>query len=282
MQQISQFLTTYGFQLIGAVLILVVGWWITKLISKFLGKILDKSGIDKTLSIFLCKFCYFALLTFVVIATLNKIGMQTTSFIVVIGAAGLAVGLALQGALSNFAAGILLLIFKPFKVGDFVELAGSKGTVKKLEIFNTVLDTPDNIQVVIPNSKVTAASMSNFTVNQTRRVDLTIGISYEDDIQRAKDVILSVLKSDNRVLKDPAPATAVSELANSSVNMVVRPWCKCQDYWDVYFDITAKVKQALDENHISIPYPQQDIHFKDGKAIELLQVLREERAHAHH
>jgi small conductance mechanosensitive channel len=229
-----------------------------------IGKGMTKANVDETLANFVQDLCYVVLLVFVVIASLDKLGVRTTSFAVVIGAAGLAIGFALQGSLANFAAGVMLIIFKPFKVGDFVEAAGKMGTVKEIQIFNTILNSPDNVQVIIPNAQVTGSNIMNYTVNGTRRVDLVVGVSYEDDLKKAQQVIEGVLAGDDRILKEPAATVAVSELGDSSVNFVVRPWVKAADYWDVYFDITEKVKLALDKKGISIPYPQRDIHMKSG------------------
>ncbi|MHC4220808.1 MAG: mechanosensitive ion channel family protein [Planctomycetota bacterium] len=258
--KIYEYLATYGLSVLAAIVIFVVGRWLAKLISKLVGKGMAKAKVEETLANFAENLCYVALLVFVIIAALQKLGIQTTSFIALIGAAGLAVGLALQGSLANFASGVLMLIFKPFKVGDFVEAAGTQGTVKEIQIFNTILSAPDNVRVIIPNAQVTGGNIKNYTVNGTRRVDLVVGVSYEDDLKKAKLVIEQVLENDVKVLKDPVPTVAVYELGDSSVNFVVRPWVKAADYWDVYFDITTKVKISLDENGISIPYPQRDIH----------------------
>ena len=258
--KIYECLATYGLSVLGAIVIFTVGHWLAKLISKLVGKGMTKAKVDVILAKFIQNFCYTALLVFVVIAALAKLGIQTTSFIAVVGASGLAIGLALQGSLANFASGVLMLIFKPFKVGDFVEAAGAEGTVTEIQIFNTVLAAPDNIRIIIPNAQVTGGNILNYSANGTRRVDLVVGVSYEDDLKKTQEVIEQVLTTDDRVLKDPAPTIAVSELGDSSVNFVVRPWVKPADYWDVYFDITAKVKLSLDQNGISIPYPQRDVH----------------------
>ncbi|HML76008.1 MAG TPA: mechanosensitive ion channel, partial [Anaerohalosphaeraceae bacterium] len=201
---------------------------------------------------------------FVAIAALSRLGVETTSLVAVIGAAGLAVGLALQGSLSNFAAGVLLIIFKPFRVGDFVEVAGAKGMVQEIQIFTTVLHSPDNVRIIIPNSQVTGANIINYTANDRRRVDLVIGISYGDDIAKAKQVITSVLLSDKRVMRDPAPVVAVLGLGDSSVNIAVRPWVKADDYWPTYFDLTENIKVSLEQNGLTIPFPQRDIHIRTG------------------
>jgi small conductance mechanosensitive channel len=211
--------------------------------------------------------CYVVLLTFVVIAALANIGLQTASFVAVLGAAGLAVGLALQGSLSNFAAGVLMLIFKPIRVGDFVEAGGAKGSVKEVGIFTTILNSPDNVRIIVPNSQIMGSSISNYTVNGTRRVDMVIGVSYEDDLKKAKKVIEDVLAADGRILADPAPVVAVSALADSSVNFVVRPWVKVADYWPTYFDLTAQIKVALEKGGLTIPFPQRDVHVKNGTLV---------------
>lgn len=262
LDKIYEYIATYGLSVLAAVVIFIVGRWIAKLISKLVGKGMTKAKVEKTLVNFVQNLCYIALLVFVIIAALSKLGIQTASFIAIVGAAGLAVGLALQGSLANFASGVLMLIFKPFKVGDFIEVAGAKGTVKQIQIFNTILASPDNVRVIIPNAQVTGGNIMNYTVNGTRRVDLVVGVSYEDDLKKAQKVIERVLAEDDRILKDPPATVAVSELGDSSVNFVVRPWIKAADYWNVYFDVTAQVKLSLDKNGISIPYPQHDIHMK--------------------
>jgi small conductance mechanosensitive channel len=192
--------------------------------------------------------------------------------IAVLGAAGLAVGLALQGSLANFASGVLLLVFKPFRMGDFVEIGGAKGTVQAIHVFNTVLNSPDNVRIIVPNAQVTGGSILNYTVNGTRRVDLVVSVSYNDDLKKARRVFEGVLAQDKRILADPAPAVAVSAMADSSINFVVRPWVKAADYWDVYFDLTEKLKLAVEENGMSIPFPQRDVHVKaDASAANLLK-----------
>jgi len=259
-----EYLATYWLQVVGAVIIFVVGRWLAKLISKLVGRALTKAKVDTTLVSFVQNLCHIGLLVFVIIAALDKLGVPMTSFAVVVGAAGLAIGFALQGSLSNFAAGIMLIIFKPFKVGDFIEAAGNKGTVQKVQIFNTILNSPDNVRIIVPNAQVTSSCIINYTANGTRRVDLVVGVSYEDDLKKAKQIIEKVLADDDRILAEPATTVAVSELGDSSVNFVVRPWVNSTDYWNVRFDITEKVKVALDNNGITIPYPQRDIHMKSG------------------
>jgi len=257
---IYQYLAQYGLKILGAIIIFLVGKWLAKIISQLTEKALIKAKIDKTLAKFARNLTNIGLLIFVVIAALASLGVETTQFAVVIGAAGLAVGLALQGSLANFASGFLMIIFRPFKVGDFIEASGIKGTVKEIQIFNTILNTPDNLRAIIPNAHVTGGNIINYTVNGKRRVDLVIGISYEDDLRKAKKIIEDTLASDPRVLQDPAPTVAVSELGDSSVNFVVRPWVAPADYWNVYFETTENVKLALDKNGITIPFPQRDVH----------------------
>ena len=263
---LKAFLAAYWLQVISAVLIFVIGRWLANVLSKLVAKAMTKAKVDPTLTNFIKNLCHIALLTFVVIAALKKLGIPMTEFTVIVGAAGLAIGFALQGSLSNFAAGIMLIIFKPFKVGDFVELAGKMGTVKEIQIFNTILNSPDNIRIIIPNGQVTGSNMMNFTVNGTRRIDLVIGVSYEDDLKKTQKVIEEVIKSDDRILQEPAYTVAVSELGDSSVNFVVRPWVNAADYWSVRFDLIERIKLALDKNGISIPYPQHDVHMKSEVA----------------
>jgi len=261
---ITAFLAKYWLQVVAAIIIFVVGRWLAKLISNLVAKALTRAHVEPTLTNFVKNLCHIALFTFVIIAALKKLGIPMTEFTVVVGAAGLAIGFALQGSLANFAAGVMLIIFKPFKVGDFVELAGKKGTVQEIQIFNTILNAPDNVRIIVPNGQVTASNIMNYTVNGTRRVDLVVGVSYEDDLKKARKVIEDVLAGEDRILADPPVTVAVSELADSSVNFVVRPWVKTVDYWDVYFNITEGLKTALDKNGITIPYPQRDIHMKGG------------------
>ncbi len=264
--KIYEYLATYWLQVLAAVIIFVVGRWLAKVISNLVANAMIKAKVDATLANFVKNLCHIALLTFVVIAALKKLGIPMTEFTVIVGAAGLAIGFALQGSLANFAAGVMLIIFKPFKVGEFVELAGKMGTVKEIQIFNTILNSPDNVRIIIPNNQVTGSDIKNFTVNGTRRIDLVIGVSYEDDLKKTQKVIEEVISSDERVLKEPAYTVAVSELADSSVNFVVRPWVNAADYWGVRFDLIEGIKLALDKNGITIPFPQHDIHMKSEVA----------------
>ncbi len=258
--KIWELLTIYGLRAIFAVVVFIVGRWGAKVLTNFTEKIMNKKKIDLTIVSFVANMTYVALLVFVVLAALGQLGIQTTSFIAVVGAAGLAIGLALQGSLSNFAAGFLMIIFRPFKVGDYIEGAGVAGTVESIQIFTTQLKSPDNKTVIIPNAKLTADNITNYSVKGTRRVDMVFGIGYGDDIDKAKKIMTDILGKDERILKDPATKIAVVELADSSVNFIVRPWVKGDDYWDVYYDTTEKVKKSFDAENISIPFPQRDVH----------------------
>jgi small conductance mechanosensitive channel len=264
------FLATNGLQMliniVAAALIFFIGRWVARILSNLVETGLIRARLDATLGKFVRHLVYFLMLIFVVIAALNRLGVQTASFIAAIGAAGLAVGLALQGSLSNFAAGILLIIFKPFKVGDFVEIGGAKGTVQEIQIFNTVLHSPDNVRVVLPNAQVTNGNILNYSANDKRRVDLVISVSYDDDLSKVKQFLMSVLLSDSRILRTPDPMVAVSEMADSSVDLVVRSWVKNEDYWSVYFDLTEKIKTGLETSGFSVPFPQYDLHLHNAPA----------------
>lgn len=261
-----KYLAANGINVLYAVIIFVVGRWVAKLISGLVEKAMTKAKIDAILHKFVKNIVYLGLLIFVIIAALERIGVEMTSFAIVVGAAGLAIGLALQGSLSNFAAGVLLVIFRPFKVGELVEISGKLGVVKQIQIFNTVLSSPDNVRIIVPNAQVTGGNILNYTVNGTRRVDLVVGVSYEDDLKKTREVISGVIARDGRVLAEPAPVVAVKELGESSVNFVVRPWVNAADYWDVYFDMIEKIKVALDSADITIPFPQRDVHIKNGES----------------
>ncbi len=252
--------STWGIQVVGAIAVLIIGRWVAGWARKVSGRGMTKANLDASLVPFLSSIIYYLVLTVVVIAVLNLFGIQTTSIIAVLGAAGLAVGLAMQGTLSNIAAGVMLLIFRPFRPGDFVDVAGIAGTVAEVGLFSTTLNTPDNVKIIAPNSSVYGETMKNFSANDTRRNDMVMGISYSDDIGRAIEIITKALDGDSRVLKDPAPVVAVSELADSSVNIVVRPWCKKEDYWGLRFDMTRQLKEQLEAAGISIPFPQRDVH----------------------
>ncbi len=259
-EKVWELVTIYGLKVIAAIAIFVVGRWVAKAVANMIRKVMKKADVDETLLKFVGNMAYIALLAFVVLAALSQLGIQTTSFIAVLGAAGLAVGLALQGSLSNFAAGFLMILFRPIRVGDYIEGAGTAGTVEEIAIFTTTLVTPDNKTVIIPNAAMTGDNIVNWTVKGTRRVDMVMGIGYEDDIDQAKQIMADVLASDSRVLKEPKPNIAMVELADSSVNFVVRPWVKSSDYWAVYMDTHEAIKKAFDAKGISIPYPQRDVH----------------------
>lgn len=258
--QLEFYASQYGLNLIFAIIILIVGLWLAKLLTRSLLNTLQKRNVDPTLSKFVTALTRIALITFVILAAINRVGIQTTSFVAVLGAAAFAVGFALQGSLSNFASGVMLIIFRPIKVGDFIEGSGKMGTVEEVGIFVTILTTPDNKVIYIPNSKLMSDSIVNFSVKENRRVDMVFGISYGDDIDKAKNAINQIISNDTRILKDPAPQIVVSALADSSVNFNVRPWVKSSDYWDVYFDTTEAIKKKFDEENISIPFPQRDVH----------------------
>jgi small conductance mechanosensitive channel len=264
-QRIWELVTIYGIKVIAAIAIFVVGRWVAKGFRKLVRNVMGRRSIDPTIVGFVGNLTYVLLLTFVVVAALGQLGIQTTSFIAILGAAGLAIGLALQGSLANFAAGFLMIIFRPFKVGDLIEGAGTMGTVEEIQIFTTLLKTPDNKTVIVPNSKMTSDNIVNYTAKGTRRVDMIVGIGYESDIDKAKEIMEDIAASDDRVLKDPATTIAVVELADNSVNFVFRPWANASDYWNVWFDLTEQVKKRFDEAGISIPYPQRDIHVYEHK-----------------
>jgi len=260
-----ELLTIYGLKVIAAIVVFIVGRLIAKGLTKFVENLMNKRQLDSTIVSFVVNMTYVALLVFVILAALGQLGIQTTSFIAVIGAAGLAIGLALQGSLANFAAGFLMIIFRPFKVGDYIEGAGVAGTVEAIQIFTTQLRTPDNKTVIIPNAALTAGNITNYSAKGTRRVDLVFGIGYGDDIDHAKKVIMDVLAKEERILKDPTTTIGVVELADSSVNFAVRPWVKGDDYWNVYFNLTENIKKSFDSEGISIPFPQRDVHMYEHK-----------------
>ncbi len=243
-----------------AIAALIIGLWIIKLLLKAADKAMDKGNVDTSLRKFLKSLLGIGLKVLLLISVASMLGIATTSFIAVIGAAGLAVGLALQGSLANFAGGVLILLFKPFKVGDVVETQGHTGKVAEIQVFNTILKTPDNKTIIVPNGAVSNGSIVNYSTEELRRVDMTFGIGYEDDFRKAKDLLLDLLEEDNRILKKPMPQVVLSELADSSVNFTVRAWVQAPDYWNVFFDMQEKVKTTFDEHQISIPYPQHDVH----------------------
>jgi len=260
LETIARLAPVAGLRLAAAVGILVAGWIIARLIKTSVRKALEHSRTEPTLIPFVASLAYYLVVTFVVIAGLGTLGIPTAQFVAVIGAAGLAVGLALQGTLSNFASGVLILLLRPFRAGDAVEVGGVVGLVAEVGIFNTTLNTPDNVRVVVPNSSILGQLIKNYSANPTRRIDMVVGISYGDDIGTAIRTIQSVIGADERVLHDPVSQIAVSEMADSSINLVVRPWCKKEDYWNLRFDLTRRIKEQLEAAGCSIPFPQRDVH----------------------
>lgn len=259
------FSMTYGLKIVGALLIFIIGKWIAKWIQRLLVTLMKKKKVDDTLQSFLENLVYILLLIVIVLASLSALGIETTSFIAILGAAGLAIGLALQGTLGNVGAGVLLISFRPFKVGDFVAAGGEMGTIESISLFATILHTPDNKVITIPNSTIAGGNITNFSAKETRRLNLVFGIGYGDDLKLAKSVLQEIITSDPRVLSDPAPFVGVLELGESSVDFAFRPWVKSEDYWDVHFDMQEKVKLTFDERGISFPYPQMDIHLNKNE-----------------
>lgn len=257
-------ITNYGLKIIGAIVIWVIGSWAIKKITRAAKKLMNKSNYEESLQKFLLNLIGWALKILLILVLLSQLGIETTSFAAVLAAAGLAVGMALQGSLGNFAGGVLLMIFKPIKIGDLIEAQGEIGVVKEIEIFTTKLTGLSNKEIIIPNGSLSNGNIVNYSTEGTRRVDLVFGVGYESDIKKTKEVLMGVLTSHPKVLKDPAPAVTVMELADSSINFATRPWCKTEDYWEVYFDVTEQTKEALDAAGIEIPYPHQvEIH-KEG------------------
>lgn len=262
----NTYILPWSINVVMALLIFIVGRIIARSIANLLGKRMTAHGLDELLVRLTRNTVYYLLLVVVILAALNRLGLDTTSALAALGAAGLAVGLALKDSLSNFAAGVMIVMFRPFRLGHFIEAAGTSGAVQDVGLFSTTLLTPDNKRVIVPNSLVYSDTIVNYSAEDLRRVDMVFGIAYEDDIDQARKLIEATLDADARVLKDPAPTVAVSELADSSVNFVVRPWVKREDYWSVYFAMMEQVKLAFDNNGISIPYPQQDVHMHEVKA----------------
>lgn len=243
-----------------AVAIFFVGRFVAQRITTLSRNAIQKSRIDDALAAFVGNLAYAGMMTVVIIAALNQVGIQTTSLIAILGAAGLAVGLALQGSLANFAAGIMILVFHPFKAGDFIEAGGTMGIVEEVEIFTTKLRSPDNKLVIIPNNQITSGNIINYSAKETRRLDLVIGVSYSDDLAKVKNTLASILQADTRILPEPEPTIGVLALGESSIDFAVRPWVKSADYWPTLFDLNQKIKETFDREGISIPFPQRDIH----------------------
>ena len=258
--QITTLISAWGLRVVGAIAVLLVGRWISGILRRGARRGLERANTDPTLVPFLSGIVYYLALAVVLIAVLGLFGIETTSLVAVLGAAGLAIGLALQGSLSNFSSGVMLLAFRPFKKGDFVEVAGTKGSVQEVGIFTTVLNTPDNVRIIVPNSSIYGATITNYSAYETRRIDLVIGVGYGDDLSTAEAVLRRVVEGDERVLSDPPAQIAVSELGDSSVNFVVRPWSRSEDYWALRFDLTRRIKEELEREGCSIPFPQRDVH----------------------
>jgi small conductance mechanosensitive channel len=259
-ETILPLLLSWGGRIVAALLIFLVGRWISKRIAAGVAAATERANVDPTLTKFLRSVIYMALLVMVILAAVQQLGVEATSFFAILGAAGLAIGLALKDSLANFSSGVMLVFFRPFKAGDYVEAGGVAGTVDSISIFNTILKTPDNRVVIVPNSQIYAGAITNFSALDTRRIDLVFGISYDDDVARAKELMRSVVEADERVLEDPAPTIMMLELGDSSVNFAVRPWVATPDYWAVRGDLLENIKKALEDNGMSIPYPQRDVH----------------------
>ncbi len=266
LQDNSGLVVTYGIRFVVALAIFFIGRWLARMVSSLSQRALDHRQVDKAVGSFLSSIIYALIVAATVLVAFGHLGIETTSFIAILGAAGLAVGLALQGSLSNFASGVLIILFRPFKAGDFVEAGGVSGSVEKIEIFSTVLKTPDNKAIILPNSLITGAPITNYSAEPTRRIDLVIGVGYDADLRLAKQVLKDIVDGHPAILKDPAATVAVVELADSSVNFAVRPWVKTADYWPTYFDLMETVKLKLDENNINIPFPQMDLHIQNPAA----------------
>ncbi len=259
-QNLIDFVTSYGIKVVAAIIILIVGRIVAGWARKLVVKMMSKNDVDPSIQGFVRGLVYYLIIIFTWIAVLGKFGVETASLVAVLGMAGFAVGFALQGSLSNFAAGVMLLVFRPFKVGDYVDIAGTAGSVTDLQLFVTILNTPDNIRIIVPNGQVFGSVIKNFSAEDLRRVDMVFGIGYGEDIDKAIQTMKGILDSDARILKDPALQIAVAELADSSVNFVVRPWVKKEDYWGVKFDMTEQIKKAFDQQNIEIPFPQMVMH----------------------
>lgn len=259
-------ITAWGMKVILAIVLLILGRWVAGMVRRGMRRGLKRAQIDATLVPFLASLGYYAVMAMVLVAVLGVVGVQTASLVAVLGAAGLAIGLALQGTLSNLASGVMLLVFRPFGVGDYVEAGGNAGSVESIKLFTTVMNTPDNVRITVPNSAVWGGTVKNYSANETRRVDLVMGVDYGDDIGLAVRTITDIVVADSRVLADPAPQVAVAELGDSSVNIVVRPWCKGEDYWTVRFDLTRALKEGLETAGCSFPFPQTDVHLFQADA----------------
>ena len=259
-EKLTEFFVLYGPKVIGAILVLIIGLWVIKVIMKGFAKMMDNRDVSPSLKPFLISMAGIILKILLVVSVLGMVGVEVTSFIAILGAAGLALGLALSGTLQNFAGGVMILLFKPYEVGHFIEAQGYTGTVDEIQIFNTIMSTPDNRVIIIPNGGLSTGSMINYSARETRRVDWTFGIGYGDGTGKAKETLMELINSDSRIKKDPEPFVAVSELADSSVNFAVRVWVDSADYWGVFFDMNEKVYNTFGTKGLNIPYPQMDVH----------------------
>lgn len=265
LQKNQELMLSFALKLVVAIIIFYVGRWVAAGISRLIGKALLMRHVDKAVVSFLSSIVYAAVLIAFALIALSHLGIQTASFLAILGAAGLAIALALQGSLSNFASGVLIIIFRPFKAGDFVEVAGISGVVERIDIFQTIFKTGDNKKVIVPNSQITGGAITNYSAEKRRRVDLTIGISYDSDLRLAKQILAEILQQDDRILAEPKPVIAVSALADSAVQLVVRPWVESGNYWAVYWDTLEQVKLRFDAAGIEIPFPQMSLHMKTDK-----------------
>jgi small conductance mechanosensitive channel len=263
-EMIEAYLIPWGIRIAIALAILVIGRMVARMVTRFAERVMRRANLDIMLTSFLGNILYTVLLVAVIIAALDQMGLQTTSLLAVFGAAGLAIGLALKDSLANFSSGVMLIIFRPFKVGDFIEAAGQAGVIEEVRIFSTIMKTGDNREIIIPNSHIYSGPIINVSARPTRRIDMVFGIGYEDDIRKAKELIEAAFAADERILKDPAPAVAMAELADSSVNFNVRPWVNTADYWAVRSALMERIKLSFDANGISIPYPQRDVHMHNA------------------
>lgn len=259
-EKLIEWLTLYGLKALAAIAIFVFGRWIAMLLRNFLRRMMQKSHLEETLISFVCSLCYNVMIVFIIIAALGQLGIQTASVVAVLGAAGLAVGLALQGSLSNFAAGLLMVIFKPFKVNDYIEAAGTAGIVESIGIFSTELRAVDGKKIIVPNNKITADTITNYSARPTRRLNVIASASYSDDIDKVRKVLEKIIEEDDRILPDPKPMVVVAELGNNGINFALRPWVKTSDYWNVLFSLNEKIKKNFDAEGITIPFQQQDVH----------------------
>lgn len=262
---IDVYLLPWGIRIVTALLIFIIGRWLAKVIVRASEGLMTRARLDSILIKFVNNIVYMLLIAVVVLAALEQLGVKTTSALAILGAAGLAVGLALKDSLSNFAAGTMLIIFRPFKLGDYIEAGGTSGVVEGIHIFSTLLKTGDNREIIVPNSQIYGGTIINYNARPTRRIDMVIGIGYGDDIRKAKSVLEEIIKAEPRILEEPAPAISVADLAESSINLNVRPWVSSGDYWAVRSDLLETIKGRFDEQGISIPYPQRDVHLYETK-----------------